>query len=262
MKKEHLHFKENTTLFIFFILLLFFSFFLLILNDHNTITGLTVSSLEHQNYSFDLNSTAEENNSFNNTINFTEFIKNITNINKSNNKNSSLKLNLSSDKIKEIRGSSLKNIVVRLERNSQNELWIYDIENDNLEKIGYEESALSSYSSIGLKDNFVFWLTPDSKFIFYFDILNKQKVKLPVPPYDITKGERAAISFPNFSWTVLIDKNHFYFYKLDTGEVFSDEDQIFRELFRKKQDLDLFLTNEELSFLDLEIKNEVEYYEN
>jgi len=162
-------------------------------------------------------------------------------------------LNFSTGRIKDIKGSSAKTVVVRIKKLGKNELWLFDLEKGKKTKIGFLESAPANFP-IGLKDKFVFWLSEDFRILFVFDTSNKQKTQFIVPTYDWEKGERARIDLQNIPWEVIVDRDRFYFYSQDTGEVFSDEDQVFREAFREKNNLDLFLTKDELSELNLEIQ--------
>jgi hypothetical protein len=162
-------------------------------------------------------------------------------------------LNFSSDKIKEVKGSSTKNVVARIERQGKNELWFFDLEEGKKIKIGFRESAPGDFP-VGLKDKFVFWLSEDFKTLFVFDTSNKHKLQFAVPTFDWEKGERARVKLPNTAWEVVVDIDKFYFYSKDTGEVFSDDDQAARELFRKTNNLDLFLTKEEKSALGFEVE--------
>ena len=155
--------------------------------------------------------------------------------------------------IKEIKGVILNAVVVRIERNQQNELWLFDVESGRQENIGLETSIAPDFP-IGLKGGFVFWLSQDRHTLFAFNPESKIRLQKPVPAFDPANGERARIKFLEIPWEVIVGAEDFYFFSRRTGEVFSDGDSSVAELFRQKYNLDNHLTNEELSDLGLSVK--------
>ncbi|MCF7843399.1 hypothetical protein K9M47_00700 [Candidatus Gracilibacteria bacterium] len=163
--------------------------------------------------------------------------------------------------IKKIKGVFLSEVVMQVEKDGQDELWLYDTESNTQEKIniGPASTTLSVGSMLGIKGEHLFWLAKDGLIIYAYNFKNKSLDQMPVPPFDISKGEKARVKFLGTQWTVLIGARGFTFYSTETGEVFSDGDSDALDALRKKLNLDAFLSDEKLSELNyiLEEKEEV-----
>lgn len=161
------------------------------------------------------------------------------------------------DVIKGIKGAFLNAVVVQLEKNGQEELWLYDLEKGAREKIDVGTStSLAPDSPLGVKAGRIFWLSGDEATIYAYNITTKIIQEKPVPKYDPSQGERATVIFDDIPWKVIVGASGFSFFSDVTGEVFSDEDGGSAELLREKLNLDTFLTKEELSHLNLHVNED------
>ncbi len=159
------------------------------------------------------------------------------------------------DIIKRIKGTFMNSVIVQLEKEGKEELWMYDLEKGTEEKVDTGTStSLSVDSPLGVKDGYVFWLSGDSTKVYAYNISTKEIKEQAMPAYDTSKGERAEVAFPGISWKVIVGANGFSFYSESTGEVFSDENGSVAEALRQKLNLDSILNKEELSNLNLQVE--------
>lgn len=161
----------------------------------------------------------------------------------------------SSDKIIEIEGAVLNAVIVKIDRNKENELWLFDLEKSEQENIGFETTIASNFP-IGIKGGFIFWLSEDKKTLFGFDIGRKIRFYKEIPAFEPAQGERAKIKLKEMPWEVIVGADNFYFFSKDTGEIFSDGNSEVLESFRQKFNLDNFLTKEELNDLGFSVIEE------
>ncbi len=163
------------------------------------------------------------------------------------------------DVIRGVKGTFAHSVVVQVEKGGQEELWLYDLDKDTKEKIDTGTStSLSPRSPLGVKAEHVFWLSGDEATLYAYNITTKALEEQPVPKYDPSQGERATVVFGDIPWKVIVGASEFSFFSDATGEVFSDEDGGSAELLREKLNLDMFLTKEELSHLNLHVNEDSE----
>lgn len=160
--------------------------------------------------------------------------------------------NFALDKVKEVTGAVLNAIIVQIEKSGQDELWLFNLESETSEDITSGASVASDFP-IGFKGGWIFWLAEGKGDLFAFHPQNKTFLQKPIPIFDPARGERARIRFSEISWEIIVDADNFYFFSNKTGEVFSDGNSEILESFRKRFDLDRFLTKEELSDLSFSI---------
>lgn len=161
------------------------------------------------------------------------------------------------DIIKKIKGTFLNAIIVQLQKEGEEELWLYDVENNTQEKIDTGTStSLSIDSPLGVKDGYVFWLSEDRSLVFAYNLATKEIKSQSVPPYDVSRGERGEVVFEGIPWKVILGVDSFMFFSEQTGEVFSDENSSVAEALRQKFKLDNKLDKEELSNLNLQVEVE------
>ena len=159
------------------------------------------------------------------------------------------------DIIKRVKGVFLNAVIVQLEKDNKEELWVYDLEKDTQEKIDVGTStSLSASSPLGVKDGYVFWLSEDKGQVFAYNIETKEIKVEPVPAYDAANGERGEVIFLGIPWKVIIGAGEFSFFSEATGEVFSDDNGSIAEALRQKLKLDAVLSKEELSNLNLQVE--------
>ncbi len=161
-------------------------------------------------------------------------------------------INLTTEKLKEIKGVSKNSVAVKTEDNGENTLWIFDLDKRKKIEIGFNESAPASFFQIGIKDEFIFWLSSDTKKVFVFNSKTKEISSIDISNYGI--GSRAQIPIPGSSWRLVLGAQEFYFYREDTGEVFSDDEGTVRNTFGNAENLGSFLDNDSLSGLKLEVQ--------
>jgi hypothetical protein len=170
-----------------------------------------------------------------------------------------IELNLLKEEIKEIKGTFGNRAFCRIYSDEfGNELWLFDLENEKIKIIGSQDFAPTDDFPIGLKENFVFWLSKGKDKVFAFDFIKERFYQESLPYFDPEKGERARINFPEIPWTVIVDNFNFYFFSPETGEVFSDGNSEVLENFRQKFNLDQFFTKEKLSDLGFSVNWENE----
>lgn len=159
------------------------------------------------------------------------------------------------DIIKRVKGVFLNAVIVQLEKDNKEELWVYDLEKDTQEKIDVGTStSLSADSPLGVKDRYVFWLSEDKGQVFAYNIETKEIKVEYVPSYDAANGERGEVIFLGIPWKVIIGAGEFSFFSEATGEVFSDDNGSVAEALRQKLKLDSVLSKEELSNLNLQVE--------
>ena len=160
-----------------------------------------------------------------------------------------------SDSIKRIKGNLLNTVIIQVKRGDKDELWLYNLENDSKEKISSNSTTtVASDFPIGIKSGYLFWLSEDKKNVFAYNPTNKNYINKEVPIFDKTKGERAEIFFDEIGWKIIVNEEGFSFFSQETGEVFSDEDNIVQDTIRKKFNLDTVLNAEKLNQLDFSVE--------
>lgn len=163
------------------------------------------------------------------------------------------------DTIKKIKGTLLAAIVVQVQKENIDELWLYNIEDDTQEKIQSGSStSISSTYPLGVKGGHLFWLSNDESKIFAYSFEAKNVIEKNVPAFDGSEGERAEVVFENIPWKIIVSAEGFTFFSEETGEVFSDENSIVVEAFRKKLKLDAVLNEDELDNLNLPVSQDVQ----
>lgn len=172
--------------------------------------------------------------------------------------------NFASDTIKMIKGVLSDTALVQIERTSRgslkDELWIYDLEKDSLERIGVSTTTRSTIAPdfpVGSKGGYIFWVSADKEKVFAYHLRDKGLYEKVIPLYDVTQGERAEVVFEAIPWKVIINAEGFSFYSETTGEVFSDEDSSSAEQLRRIFKLDAVLDPEELSSFNLSVPSSV-----
>ncbi len=160
------------------------------------------------------------------------------------------------DIIKTIKGTFLEAVVVQVEKEHVDELWLYDIQNGTEKKlqVGSSTMTLSATYPLGTKGDYLFWLSHDEMTLYAYNLRTKEVMMKMVPLFDGIKGERGEVIFDNFPWKVIIGAEGFLFFSVGTGEVFSDDNSSVVEAFRKKMKLDSILNNDELSGLSLPVE--------
>lgn len=158
------------------------------------------------------------------------------------------------DIIKKIHGTSFDTVVFQVEKNNQEELWLYNIATGTEEKIDTGSSTIALDSPLGIKSEYIFWLSGDESGVIAYNMTTHERKEEKIPPYDISKGERGEVVFKNIPWKVIIGTEEFSFFSEGTGEVFSDDNGSILELFRQKLQLDGVLDKEELSHLNLSVE--------
>jgi hypothetical protein len=169
--------------------------------------------------------------------------------------------NFASDTVKRMKGAFLNMVIVQVQKGtSTDELWLYNATDGTQEKLGATASSAPMTSitvapdtPLGLKDNYVFWLSLDKSTVYAYNLETKSIVEQPLPAYDATRGERAEMTFDTIPWKVIMGNDGFSFYSVATGEVFSDEDSRIVEALRQKMGLDAVLNKETLSNLSLPV---------
>lgn len=166
------------------------------------------------------------------------------------------------DTIKKIRGTFLNTVIVQLQKDGKEELWMYNIEKDTQEKIDAGTStSLSVDSPLGIKDGYIFWLSEDRQQVFAYSLLTKEIQVKALPSYNAMLGERGEVIFDTIPWKVIIGAENFSFFSDQTGEVFSDENGSVAEMLRQKFKLDSVLDKEELSSLNFQVEEAVDVTE-
>lgn len=160
------------------------------------------------------------------------------------------------DVIKKIKGSLLNAVIVQIEKEGKEELWLYDLESGGQYKIEAGSSTaitIAKDMQLGLKESHVFWLSEDRKHVYAYNLLTKVIAIAEIPPHNQSIGERGRVTFDGVPWEVIIGSDDFAFYSEATGEVFSDDNGAFAEALRQKLDLDKVLNKEELGNLNLQV---------
>ena len=159
------------------------------------------------------------------------------------------------DVIKRIKGTLLQAVVVQVQKENTDELWVYNIEDNTQEKLQSGTTTLVSLTyPLGFKGGYLFWLSQDEARVYAYDLASKIVLEKIVPNFNGARGERAEVVFPEIPWKVIISTEGFSFFSDGTGEVFSDDNSSIVEEFRKKTKLDEVLNEEELSSLNLPTK--------
>ena len=158
------------------------------------------------------------------------------------------------DIIKRIKGTFLNSVIIQLQKDGNEELWMYDLEKETEEKIETGTStSISADSPLGVKGGYIFWLSLDRTRVFAYNLVTKKLQEKELPPFDTSLGERGEVIFVDIPWKVIIGTDSFMFFSEATGEVFSDEDGSVAELLRQRLKLDSVLGKEELSNLNFHV---------
>lgn len=157
------------------------------------------------------------------------------------------------DIIEELAANTPHAVAVKVQKEGQHELWLYNIEDGTKENIGRDVSIAPDFP-IGIKGGFIFWLSEDRQTVYAYNPDSKMRLEKTVPAFDQSLGERARIIFSEIPWKVIVDANNFYFFSPKTGEIFSDGNSEVLESFRQKFNLDNFLNKDELSNLNLVVE--------
>lgn len=178
--------------------------------------------------------------------------------------------NFASDTIKLMKGLFSSLVLVQVERtyggtstntpvSLRNELWIYNAETGEQEKVGTGTSTapitIARDYPVGIKGGFVFWLSDTRQEIYAYNLESKQIIKKELPVFDPSQGERAEIHFEETSWKVIVGSEGMSFWRSDVGEVFSDEDGKIVEALRSKMSLDTVLDHDTISNLSLPVRD-------
>ncbi|MEN9881108.1 MAG: hypothetical protein RLZZ308_291 [Candidatus Parcubacteria bacterium] len=163
------------------------------------------------------------------------------------------------DIIKKIKGTFLNAIIVQVEKESREELWLYDVEKGTQQKIdtGSSTSFAGDYP-IGVKAGHVFWLSNDRSIVYAYNLTTNSILEQALQPFDVSHGERGHVSFEGVPFEVIISSGGFVFYSRETGEVFSDDDVLVAEALRKKLELDKVLDEDAISNLNLPVEEKKE----
>lgn len=160
------------------------------------------------------------------------------------------------DFIRKIKGTLLNAVIVQVEKDGKEELWLYDLENGGEQKIGIGSSTsitMAKDMQIGIKDTHLFWLSEDRASVYAFNLADKSIQVREVPPHDTSIGERGRVTFDGVGWEVIVGAQDFAFYSEQTGEVFSDDDSSLSEALRRKFELDNLLDKDTISNLNLSV---------
>ena len=159
------------------------------------------------------------------------------------------------DTIKKIKGALRHIVIVQLEKDGHEELWLYDLEKETQEKISNGSStSLSTDSPLGVKEDYLFWVSEDKTKIFAYNMITKEIKEQVTPTYDVSKGERGEVTFENIPWKVIVGTEEFFFWSEQTGEVFSDDNGSIAGEFRTTLKLDTVLNKENLSNLNFQVE--------
>ncbi len=160
------------------------------------------------------------------------------------------------DLIKRIRGALLNAVIVQVEKDGKEELWLYDLQNGGEHKIEAGSSTsitIDKNMQIGIKDTHLFWLSEDRSSVYAFNLTDKSIQVREVPAHDTSIGERGRVIFDGVRWEVIVGAQDFAFYSEETGEVFSDDDSSLSEAIRRKFELDSILDKDAISSLNLPV---------
>lgn len=164
--------------------------------------------------------------------------------------------NFAKDLIKRIKGALLNAVIVQVEKDGKEELWLYDLENGKEQKIEISSSTaitIAKDMQIGIKDTHLFWLSEDRSSVYAFNLADKSIQVREVPTHDTSIGERGRVTFDGVGWEVIVGAQDFAFYSEQTGEVFSDDDSSLSEALRLKFELDSILDKDTISNLNLSV---------
>lgn len=135
-------------------------------------------------------------------------------------------------------------------------LYLYNLNDKNKERLPIDQ-PVSERFPVGFKGGRMFLLTQDEKTLLTYDFSTKDYVKVFVPHFDVSMGERAEVFMEGFPWKIIIGSNNFFFYSEETGEVFSDEDSGFVSAVESSPEEDSVLRRETLEFLNIFNKEEI-----
>jgi hypothetical protein len=160
------------------------------------------------------------------------------------------------DLIKKIKGALLNAVIIQVEKEGKDELWLYDLTTGHQSKIESGSSTaitIAKDMQLGLKDNHIFWLSEDRTKVYAYDLLTTSIISKEIPPLDSSIGERGRVIFEGVAWEVIIGSEEFAFYSEATGEVFSDDNGNLTEALRQKLELDKVLDVEAISGLNFSV---------
>ena len=156
------------------------------------------------------------------------------------------------DKILEIKGNDLSTVAVKIKNGEMDELWWYNLKNQKQENISFNTSVSADFP-IGLKNNYIFWLSKDRNLISAFDCEKRVIFQKQAPFFSPGQDGRTRVKFSEISWEIIVGAADFYFFSGEAGEVFSDGNSEVLESFRQKYNLDNFLNQEELANLGFSV---------
>ncbi len=161
----------------------------------------------------------------------------------------------SKDFIKKIQGKDVNAVLVQIEQEGKDSIWLFDVESDTQEKIDKDgATTFSKTYPFGMKGDNVFWLSEDGAIVYMYNVVTKKLDHILLPAFDTSLGERARVTFEGFAWEVIVGSDQFSFFSAETGEVFSDDNLSVSEAFRVKEKLDTFLSREAVEGLQLVTK--------
>lgn len=134
-------------------------------------------------------------------------------------------------------------------------LWLYDIENNKRLRVA-TSTQIDDISRLGVKDDYVFWVSDGGLRVHAFDTRHRTYQTRIVEPFDISSGERGEVSFDDVPWKIILGADRFYFWSKETGEVFSDENSLALDNFRKEFRLDDVLSDEEKDAVGIPIESD------
>ena len=138
-------------------------------------------------------------------------------------------------------------------KEDKNYLFLIELDKNKILRLELKPSDYLSNSPLGAKNNFIFWLGEDNK-IFAFDYNTLKLFIGNLKNFDPSRGERAVMKINNLDFEIIFDGTNFYFRNNQFGEIFSDENSLALEKFRKNFKLDNVLTKEKLSELGLPVE--------
>ncbi len=165
------------------------------------------------------------------------------------------------DVIKKMKGTLLDVVVVQVEKEGEQELWLYGMSDNKIQKVETGSStsiSIDDDAGIGVKDESLFWVTNDKKQVVAYNLVTKALQAKDIPPYDASLGERGRVVFGDVPWEVIVDSDKLTFYSEATGEVFSDDNGSLVEVMRQKFELDKLLDIDEISNLNLPVTESID----
>lgn len=161
--------------------------------------------------------------------------------------------NIADFKILKIRGIEENLVIISAQKDEKKFIFIINLFQNKIFKLDLDIKDYIFDSPLGSKDNFVFWLGENNK-IYAFDYKDFKLFVGNLKSFSPSKGERVEMKLNKLNFDIIFDGNDFYFRNEKFGEIFSDENSLGLEKFRKNFKLDQILTKEELSSLGFNIE--------